>query len=539
MPIQNVAEYVQRHAAESPDKAALIAHHARCTYGELWQRSGEVAGGLAARGLLPGDRVVVMIPMSVDLYVVLIALFRLGAIGVFVDPWVGARQIAAFAAYAEPKGFIGISRSHFLRLLERDLRRIPLTVTTGPCWLGLPAHDSLAALSGPAPPIHQASPTESALITFTTGSSGTPKGANRTHGYLTSQHLALKAAFPYQDDTDMPMFPVFALNNLALGLTTVIPELDFRRLDRLDAQTVLEQMRDHIVTTATGSPTFFDRLFEHAARHPELQPPLRRILAGGAPITDQQLETWQQFMPDTEIMVVYGSTEAEPVAHLSGPERLAASSSSRPETPGICAGDLVPQVEARIIRIHDGPVRLEDEGWEAWDVSPGWIGELIVTGEHVCQDYYRNPDAVAANKIQAPDGRIWHRMGDTGYLDEDGRFWLAGRVHSTIRRQGQLLHPLLIEQAARANDNRLQAVAVVGLPDAQLGERVVAVLQTSATAPLEAIIKRRVSDCRLVVDDVVVTEKPLPMDPRHHAKVDYPALRQALLAGEFAWQPPG
>jgi acyl-CoA synthetase (AMP-forming)/AMP-acid ligase II len=521
-------------AARVPERAALIMEDAggresRITFAGLWERVDRVSVGLRRRGLQPGDRAIVMIPMSIDLYAALLGLLKMGAVAVFVDPWIGARQIAAFAAFAEPRAYLGIPKSHALRLLDRRLRAIPLAVTTGGRLGPLPARHSLAELEQEAGDgaIHPAAADDSALITFTSGSSGEPKGADRTHGFLLAQHRALAAEFPALDgEIDMPMFPVFALNNLASGVTSVVPAMDFRRVESVDADRVLRQMKAHRVTTCTASPPFFDRLAEKLEASPQDRPPLRRLLTGGAPVADPQLRAWRRALPDPEILVVYGSTEAEPVAHLTAEERLDAVNDLRPQTPGYCVGRLSPRIQAKVIPIRDGPVDRAD------GLPAGEIGELVVSGDHVCRDYYRNPQAVRENKIVDDAGTVWHRMGDTGSFDTAGRFWIAGRVHSTIHRRGGPVHPQLVEQAAQGEDGRIRRLAAVGLDDPLGGERavlVVEVIEPGTDTSLMQDIAARLAAAGLEVDDVIFTREPLPVDPRHNSKIDYPKLRQNLI----------
>ena len=532
----NILSMLRDVAGRVPDRPALIAPapdggERRITFAELRDRIDRAAAGLRRLSLQPGERVIVMIPMSIDLYVALLTVLQIGAVAVFVDPWIGVRQIAAFAAFAEPRAWIGVPRSHLLRLFSGELRSIPLTVTTGFRLGRLPARCALSDLEDKPGDgvIHSVEPGSPALITFTSGSSGEPKGANRTHGFLLAQHRALAAEFPAEEgDVDMTMFPVFSLNNLAVGVTSVVPDLDFRRVDKVDAARVLRQMNHHGVTTCTASPPFFDRLTAHIAASPGERPRLRRLLTGGAPVSDAQLRAWRRALPNTEIVVAYGSTEAEPVAHLMAEERFAAVNELRPRAPGYCAGRPVDRIRARLIRIHDGPVELGPKGWPAWDVPAGEIGELVVSGEHVCRDYYRNPQAVRENKISEPDGTVWHRMGDTGSFDTQGCFWIAGRVHSTIWRNGEPIHPQLVEQAAHGEDPRIRRVAAVGLPDATLGERVAVVIETSSGEELRAEVAARLAAVGQTVDEIILTAEPLPVDPRHNSKIDYRALRARL-----------
>jgi acyl-CoA synthetase (AMP-forming)/AMP-acid ligase II len=446
-----------------------------------------------------------MVPMSPELYISMLAVIRCGAAAVFVDPWIPMRQIAAFAAFAEPDGFIGIPKSHLLRLMNRRLAGIRITVSTGPVCLGLPAGASLNGIGRHNPGMEPAAvlPGTPALITFTSGSSGVPKGANRTHGFLCAQYAALCSELDYRDaDIDMPMFPVFALRNLAAGIPSVVPDMDFRNVAEVDAEKISAQIRAHSVSLVTASPPFIDRLA--ALPNP---PALRKIFTGGAPVNAGQLERWHAAFPNTGIEILYGSTEAEPVAHLTSRERLAAESSE-----GFCCGKPTNLLQTRIVQIRKGAIAPEE--LDALTLNPGETGELLVAGNHVCRDYFRNPAAIAENKIIEANGTCWHRMGDTGYFDSDGRFFLTGRVHSTIVRNGKILHAQLVEAAVQKQ-----------LPGAL---RVAALEQDGK---LIVVIQGDPVEHGIDADRVIFTRKPLPLDPRHKSKIDYRKLRELLQKG--------
>jgi len=537
--MSNVVELLQRQAARVPDRNALVFGVGNAaiavSFAELWRRLDCVSVGLRRRGLHRGDRVIVMIPMSPQLYVVLLGVLKMGAVAVFVDPWIGMRQLAAFAAFAEPQAWIGVGRSHLLRLGDPRLRRIALSVTTGKRFLRFPAAETLAALEAGDPDgaIVAVDANDPALITFTSGSSGVPKGANRTHGFLAAQHRALQRELTCSDtDVDMPMFPVFALNNLAQGITSVVPAIDFRRVDDIDAAAVARQLRDNQVSTCTASPPFIEQLVRLVAADPSQRIDLRSLVTGGAPVTDGQLRRWVAALPDTGIEVVYGSTEAEPVARISADQRLELAASSPTNHAGVCVGTASTLVRVKIVRISREPLSLGPGGFAELELPVGEVGEVVVSGEHICADYYRNPDAVRHNKVVDESGALWHRMGDTGYLDEDGRLWLVGRVHATILRQGRVWHPLLLEQTAASGDPTIAQVAAVGLPDETLGERTVVVVRSSRDkTSLATAVAERLAGNGLEVDEIVVVDRELPLDPRHRSKIDYPRLRGQLLTG--------
>ncbi len=511
----NILVYLQETARRVPERPALIMPDGSTVdFAGLWERVCRVSAGLQSEGLRAGDRLVVMIPMSIDLYTVLLAIIKTGAVAVFVDPWMSMRKIAQFAAFAEPAGFAGIGRSHLLRLLAPALRRLPLTVTTSRRLVSFPARLTMAELlqNAPDPAIWQPeSPESPALITFTSGSSGVPKGANRTHGFLAAQYAALCREYQYAEtDVDMPMFPVFALRNLAGGITSVIPDMDFRCVSEVNGERLLAQIARHGVSTCTASPPFVDRLVQTVTTTGR-DPGLRRVLTGGAPVSDAMLRLWQAALPRTDITVVYGSTEAEPVASMSLPERLAVAGQ------GYCTGKPVEGLSAGLVRITREPLVFRT--WAELEVPAGAIGELIVSGAHVCRDYFRNPAAVAGNKLIDGDGVCWHRMGDTGYFDKEGRFWLTGRVHSTMECNGRILHAQLVEaQVAALAPGAIRVAAL------EHAGRLVIVVQGEPVAWLE----QQVRAAGVPVDEVVFTRKRLPLDPRHQSKIDYEALRQWL-----------
>ncbi|MEX2586820.1 MAG: AMP-binding protein [Actinomycetota bacterium] len=505
----NIVLHLQRQASAHPDRPALLPPNGPAvTFGQLWDQVCRMSAAFRAAGLHPGDRVVVMIPMSTDLYATLLGLIKMGAVAVFVDPWVGMSRIAAFAAFAEPAGFAGVPAAHFLRLFHSELRTLRVTLTPGRRLGAFPASLTLseALRHNPDPEIFTPDgPGDPALITFTSGSSQTPKGANRTHGFLEAQYQALRRAHAIRDDdVDMPLFPVFALRNLADGIPSVIPDVDFRRIANVRPERILRQIAAHRVTTCTASPAFLTPLILSGS-----DPGLRRVLTGGAPVSNDTLRDWQRAWPHTQIDIVYGSTEAEPVASVSLPERLAAD----PLRAGAClCGSPVDGLRARLIRIQPDPV--EFTSWTGLAPLENDSGELVVSGEHVCRDYFRNSDAVRECKFTDDTGTCWHRMGDTGLFDSQGRFWLTGRVHNCCFRNGR---PLLFQE--------LEARAAPFFPDVprlavlEWHNKLLLVLQgrapRQAPVPLDDL---RAAD--VPMDALYWHPRPLPLDPRHQSKVD-------------------
>ena len=527
--MNNVVNYLKRAAEMNPSRTAIVVPAKggaqSISYSELWDDIDRFATALCKRGLKPRDRVIIMIPMSVELYIAMLGIIKMGGVAVFADPWVPISQIIKFCKFASPKGFIGIGKSHLLRFWDQDLRKISITITTGYKWVGLIAgntFDEMLKNTGNTE-VHNADMEDSALITFTTGSTGTPKGANRTHGFLNAQKKALDHEFPIEDsDIDMPMFPVFALRNLANGIPSIIPDIDFKSVATVDGKKIFRQIKEYKVNTITASPPFFDKLASYVLKKQAFELPLRRLLTGGAPVHDFQLKKWRKAFSKADVQIVYGSTEAEPVAHISLEDRLNTDSKA-----GFCSGKPTSLVKTKIIEINKGSIAV-DKTLDDLALEDGEVGELIVTGKHVCKDYFNNPQAVEENKIIDKDGAIWHRMGDTGYFDKNGRFWLIGRIHSTICRKGKQYHPQIIEEIARYNDKRIKNIAVLGVADGFLGEKLILVVESQEKNSLKMEIKQRLEDNQIPVDDIIIRNASLPLDPRHNSKIDYNKLRKML-----------
>jgi acyl-CoA synthetase (AMP-forming)/AMP-acid ligase II len=244
-------------------------------------------------------------------------------------------------------------------------------------------------------------------------------------------------------------------------------------------------------------------------------------------VTTDDVNALKAAAPTAELHILYGSTEVEPIAHLVATEMPPGSEDAE----GVCVGRLAHGLDAKLLRLERGPVALGSRGWAECEASAGGFGELVVAGDHVCRDYYRSPEAFRAAKIIDAAGRVWHRTGDVCRFDAEGRLWVGGRVHNAISRAGETLLPVRPEFLMK----RLPFVAdaaYLGLPDAELGERAAAAFSLKpGAAPADPVddVRRSLAAAGVVCDEVVEV-KAIPLDPRHHSKVEYARLREQILA---------
>lgn len=540
----NVISFLDKHAQLFPQRTALqwVARktlqlwdgvsnllHEAVTYKELVNKIKAVSGGLKNLGIGKGDRVIIFVPLSVELYVTMFAVQRLGAIAVFLDSWARKDHLGVCAQVVDPKAMISFEKAFELCAAVPELANIQIKVVVGPHEKNYAGDLESLLNSATIAEIEPVESNDTALITFTTGSSGVPKGANRTHRFLAAQHSALNKELPYdEEDRDLPVFPIFSLNNLAGGVTTILPAIDLAAPSDKDAAIIINQLFSASITCCTVSPSIFVNIADYCRKNKITLSKLRRVVTGGAPVSKDNVRDFKAIAPAAEILVLYGSTEVEPIAHIEAKEMLRDEATRE----GVNVGRISEDLEYKFIKIWRKNVELTAQGWQEWEAENEKPGELVVSGAHVCENYYNNIEAFKSTKIKEPNGKIWHRTGDVGVLDEQGRLWLVGRVHNTIVRVNEYLFPVHAEILLKRLDFVRQA-AFLGIEDSRLGEKTCAAFSIKEGFTPENIenyalaVKSLFSENKIPVDEVKLVSE-IPMDLRHHSKVEYSKLREML-----------
>jgi acyl-CoA synthetase (AMP-forming)/AMP-acid ligase II len=510
---------LEEQARVRPDAVAIREGARRLTYADLDREVAGAAGWLHGLGLRRGHAVLVFVPLSVDLYVALLAMFRLGVTALFVDPSAGRAHLEQCCARRAPDGLLAIRRAHWLRLGSPALRRIPRKVAVGGWVPG--ARRWPGRFTSAAVPAVAVAPEEPALVTFTSGSTGVPKAVVRTHGFLVAQHRALAPSIALEaGEVDLVTLPVFTLANLASGVTTVIPAVDLRRPGAVDAAQLFRQIEQAGVSRLTASPAFFERLVAHGRATGQALPTLRKLYTGGAPVFPRLLAALPELAPNARVVAVYGSTEAEPIAHVAAEEISAADQADMRAGRGLLAGRAVAEVTLRVLRNRWGTPRgtLTRAEFDAECRPAGEAGEIVVTGDHVLKGYLGGVGD-EETKFRA-GGEVWHRTGDAGLMDARDRLWLLGRCSARIADGQGELYPFTVECVAMTFPE-VRRVAVL----AHRGRRLLAVEAAAPSLELAEQLKRATEWARI---GQVRFLRKMPVDRRHNAKIDYPALRRQL-----------
>ncbi len=526
-------------AAAHPDRAALKIPRGRTAAGDIdylglsfAELDAEVAAWsarLAAAGIRPGDRTLVMVKQGLPLIASVFALFRTGAVPVVIDPGMGLKNFLACVARSRPRALLGIPLAQLIgRLFRPSFRTVAVRVPASSVLTArLTAPGARAAAPGYAPPAFAAGPDALAAILFTSGSTGAPKGVCYEHGMFEAQVRLIRETYAIEPgEIDLPLLPIFALFNPALGMTTVVPELDPRRPAALDPAKIVQAINQERVTNSFGSPTLWRKIGDHCRRERLTLPTVRRVLCAGAPVP---ADLWRQsrvFLPLGRLHSPYGATESLPVATISSDEIVPGS------VAGACVGRPVPGVAVKVIALTDAAL---PSLAAAGELAPGEVGEFIVAGPVVTKTYDALPEATARAKIPEaappaapgapahPPPTVWHRLGDCGYRDAEGRLWFCGRAAERVETPAGSLHTEPCEQVFRSHP-RATRCALIGLGE-RPRQRPALVVETrienaAAGRTLAAELRAlALTHPHTAAIGTFFFREKFPVDVRHNAKI--------------------
>ncbi len=536
MEIYNVAHTLPETAARMPFGRALVfpagrdrkgrARYTQLSFEQLNTLCDRYAHGLAEYGFHQGERVLMMVRPGIELTVITFALLKIGAVPVFIDPGMKRRDFLQCVRDTRPTAFIGIPLAHALRTIyRRPFGSIERAVTVGRRWFwGGRTLDEVTSERRDPFPLAPTTPESEAAITFTSGSTGPPKGVVYVHGIFRAQIALLRDELGVAEgEVDLPGLYIFALFNPALGVTTIFPDMDPTRPAQVDPAVLVEAIRTHGVTNSFGSPVIWKRVARYCLEHEIRLPSLRRIVMAGAPVPPSLIDDFSRILDGGDVFTPFGATEALPLTMMTGREILAETAELSERGGGMCVGRPTPGTDLRVIRILDEPI----PEWRDDLVLPaGEVGEIVAKGPVVTRVYVNRPDETAHAKIIDADG-VWHRMGDVGYFDEQGRLWFCGRKSHRVETAAGRVFPVPCEAIFNRHPD-VARTAVVGV--GELGEQtpVLVVEPREGAWPASAAQRERFVKELLALGAEhektrsireVLFHRSFPVDVRHNAKI--------------------
>lgn len=535
----NIADRLRVSARLVPRSPAIRVPQARdrrgrtawttITFEQLDAEVDAAARGLVHLGVRPGQRLVLMVRPSIEFIALTFAVFRAGAVCVLIDPGMGKSSVLGCLDEVDPDGFLAIPPVHFLRrLMPWRFRRARFNVIVRPgrVRLGCMSDAELVDLGRRSPgtlPVTEGS--DPAAVIFTSGSTGPPKGVVFEHRMFDAQVDLIRDRYGIQPgETDVPGFPLFALFNLAMQVTTVIPEMDPTRPAAVAPENILEALQSHNATQAYGSPAMWNRVGRYCEMQGLRLAGLRRVLSAGAPVPLHVLKRMTSALPDdADLFTPYGATECLPVASIGAREILRETASLSASGRGTCVGTPFAGMEVRIIEATDGPL---SSIAAVRFLAEGEIGEIIVRGRVATREYFRRPEATSLAKI--PDGdSFWHRMGDVGYLDDQQRLWFCGRKAHIVHAASGPMYSVCCEAIFDQHPDVYRS-ALVGYGPAGRQEPVIVIEPEQSCFPSSAAVAdgfrrsllelARSSPLTRIIRTVLF-HRSLPVDTRHNVKI--------------------
>ncbi len=446
----NIAQRIRSVAEQFPEKRSVVFskrakgqnyEYPYYSFKEFEERSNQFANRFIKLGIRPGMRTLLFVKPCLDFSVITFALFKVGAVPVLIDPGMGFKNLLSCIRQVRPEAMVSIGLVHWIRRFKKSyfkniLVKISLQNVWGnTAWLYKNLEEESKHFE-----IYPAKMEDFSAILFTSGGTGIPKGVLYTHGILHAQTDALKSMFNLDENQiDVPGFPLFALFTLAMGMTSVIPDMDPTRPAQCDPAKIVKNIIDQGASFVAGSPSIWAKVGHYCLENRLALPTVKYVVMFGAPVRAEIHEMFQNILPQGDTYTPYGATECLPVSLMSGKEILQGKKRQTEQGAGTCIGHVIQNTEVKIIKSSDIPLVCFEE------LPPNEIGEIIVSGPQVTPAYFDMSHETEKAKILI-DGKLWHRMGDVGYLDDDKNLWFMGRkTHQVIVDQKSVFYPIRIE----------------------------------------------------------------------------------------------
>lgn len=496
----NLAYKLIQNYEAIPNKICLIQKGNKVTYKELYKQVANFTKYLESKGIKKGSKVLVLVPMSTELYVTLISIWSIGAEACFMDAGF-IKQGMKNNEFDDIDSCIGITKYILYSNINKNLSKLKIKINVN--TINKLNEDLQLDIED----VHDDFP---GILTYTSGTTGKPKIAARSHEFLNVQAEILQNELNYeQTDVELSNIPIFTLCNISVGITTVIADGNYSNLGASKPEKLVKQIRENNINRLMAAPGLLNVITNYCIENDIKIHFVTKIFTGGGAVFLDFVDNLKSVFPNSKIVTLYGSTEAEPIAKLSVDDMTKEDFENTKNGKGILAGDIIGVEDCKIIKTGIKEIgKLTKEEFE--NLQTNGIGEIVVTGKNVLKGYV-NGFGDKENKFEVEDKK-YHRTGDLGLIDETGRLWLRGRIKE----------PFFNIEAALHSKLRIGKTAIF-----ENENKIILVLENDSSVS-EQDIKNAINFENI---DEIKYVKKIPVDKRHSTKVDYKELKKMLKMG--------
>ena len=500
-----------------PDNTALfdLKTGNKITFTQIDTKSDEICSYLIQKGFEKGNKIVVFVPIGIEFYLILTAIFKMGLQAVFIDPYAGIEHINKCCEMISPDGIIGSGKTLLKGFFLKGIRKIGKKIS----YIKMMEHSEKLSIyeKNKNQKIIQNEKIDGstpALISFTSGSTGFPKIIMRTHEFLLGQHNVLEKNLKFEKETAVySSFPIFLLSHMATGTTTFIPDLNWRKPVESDFGNIVKQITENNIQNIILPPAIFENIVKFCKDEKITLENVQKVYTGGAPVFYSLMKNIKEVFANAKIIALYGASEAEPISVLNFEDITEEDIENMKNGDGLLAGKIINEIELKIKKLEKMPKKnkiLKNNNVE--DLS-ALKGEILVKGENVVNGYLN---------VEKKPNEKWHRTGDMGYINKKGQLILLGRVKGRIQIEENIYYPFTVETAFSFCKNVKKSVL------------------TSKNNKLYLIVERNpefkgnlsedseIKELKEKFGIFKIIETHIPMDKRHNSKTDYKRLEEIV-----------
>lgn len=532
-PNHNIAKLVTKNAKDLSSQKAIISliknKIKQITFEEVDQFTDRYAFGFNKAGITKGMKVLMLVPHSIEFYLIIFSLFKTGAVPIIIDPGMKKKDLLKCIDQADAEAMVGIPIAFLLKkVFKKNFKSIKINIIVGPkLFFKAISLNSFNAINKKEHfEIVNVNSNDMAAILFTSGSTGVAKGVVYEHGMFFHQTQIIKEMFQLKPGlSDLPCFPLFGLFSLALGVTLYLPDIDTSFPAKADPAKIVKAINKYEITNCFASPAIWEKVINYCINNNLRLHSLKNSMAAGAPINYSLLHNMKKYLLSNEgdMWVPYGATESLPVSVITASERLKTDELHLHKIASINVGKAVNGVQIKIIESTEHEINSIQQ---AKELNALQIGEIIVKSASTTKVYYKQEEKTKLAKIK-DDNSFWHRMGDVGFLDAESNLWYCGRKDHVVKINDNItLYSIPCELIANQHDSVFRSALVSVKNQSNTIEPVIVVeLKRGIREKNKKYIANEIlsfiqSQLGHSYISKLLFYKYLPVDVRHNAKIN-------------------